>query len=155
AFLNNDDEAFLEVPTADQVKQRNETLEKIRGLEEKAMKETTNLSARMADWETNVSEVTTDWLVLDPKEGPNFSTKYEKPDDLSLLGGGDIQPGGVMRIWVDTELTNITGFRLEALTNPNLMYGGPGLIGKGSFLVKEFSVEAYSLHDPTVTNKIE
>jgi hypothetical protein len=155
AFLNNDDEAFLEVPTADQEKQRNEILAKVRELEEKAIKETTNLTARMAEWETNVSEVTTDWMVLDPNEWLNFATKYEKQDDLSLLGGGDVQPGGVMRIWVDTELTNITSFRLEALTNPNLMYGGPGLLGKGSFLIKEFSVEAYPLHDPTVTNKIE
>ena len=155
AFLNNDNEAFLEVPTADQEKERHEIFAKVRELEEKAIKETTNLTARMAEWETNVSDVTTDWIVLDPKEWLNFATKYEKQDDLSLLGGGDLQPGGVMRIWVDTELTNITGFRLEALTNPNLMYGGPGLLGKGSFLIKEFSVEAYPLHDPTVTNKIE
>jgi mono/diheme cytochrome c family protein len=155
AFLNNDDEAFLEVPTPEQEKQRSEILAKVRALEEKAMKEATNLTARMAEWETNVSEVTTDWSVLDPKEWLNFATKYEKQEDSSLLGGGDLQPGGVMRVWVDTELTNITGFRLEALTNPNLMYGGPGLGGKGSFLVKEFSVEAYPLHEPTVTNKIE
>jgi hypothetical protein len=155
AFLNNDDEAFLEVPTADDEKKRNEILAKVREFEGKAMEETTNLTARMAEWETNVSEVTTDWMVLDPKEWLNFATKYEKQDDLSLLGGGDIQPGGVMRIWVDTELTNISGFRLEALTNPNLMYGGPGLLGKGGFLIKEFNVEAYPLHDPTVTNKIE
>lgn len=155
AFLNNDDEAFLEVPTRDQEKQRNEILAKVREVEEKAMKETTNLTERMSQWETNISEVTTDWNVLDPKEWLNFATKYEKQDDLCLLGGGDLQPGGVMRVWVDTELTNITGFRLEALTNPNLMYDGPGLGGKGSFLVKEFSVEAYPLHEPTVTNKIE
>src|ERR1051326_3801470 len=155
AFLNNDDEAFLEVPTNKQEKERKEILAKVRELEEKAMKETTNLTERMAEWETNVSEVTTDWMVLDPKEWMNFATKYEKQDDLSLLGGGDLQPGGVMRVWVDTQLTNITGFRLEALTNPNLMYGGPGLLGKGSFGVKEFSVEAYAINNPTVTNKIK
>jgi len=155
AFLNNDDEAFAEVPTPGQEKQRQDILAKVRGLEEKALNETTNLTARMAEWETNVSEVTTDWMVLNPKEWFNFATKYEKQDDLSLLGGGDLQPGGITRVWVDTELTNITGFRLEALTNPNLMYGGPGLVGKGSFLVKEFTVEAYAINIPTVTNKIK
>lgn len=155
AFLNNDDEAFVEVPTVDQEKERKEILSKVRNLEEKAMKETTNLTALMAEWETNISDVTTDWTVLNPNEWLNFATKYEKQDDLSLLGGGDLQPSGVMRIWVDTELTNITGFRLEALTNPNLMYNGPGLLGKGSFLLKEFSVEAYPINNPTVTNKIE
>lgn len=155
AFFNNDNEAFMEVPTPEQEKQRKDILAKVRELEEKAMKEATNLTERIAEWETNISEVTTDWMVLDPKEWLNFATKYEKQDDLSLLGGGDLQPSGVMRIWIDTELTNITGFRLEALTNPNLMYGGPGLLGKGSFLVKEFSVEAYPINNPTVTNKIE
>jgi hypothetical protein len=60
-----------------------------------------------------------------------------------------------MRVWADTHLTNITGFRLEALTNPNLMYGGPGLLGRGVFHLKEFTVEAYPLTNPTVTNKIK
>ena len=146
AFLNNDDEAFLEVPTEEQAKQRQEILAKVRALEDKAMKQTTNLTERLAAWEKTLIDVTTNWTVLDSKEWINFATKFEKQDDLSLLGGGDLQPGGVMRVWVDTQLTNITGFRLEALTNANLMYGGPGLLGKGSFLVKEFTVEAWPIN---------
>src|SRR5438093_326847 len=59
-----------------------------------------------------------------------------------------------MRVWVETQLTNITGFRLEALTNPNLTYGGPGLLGKGTFLVREFTVDAYLL-DGSTTNRIK
>src|SRR5207249_9219096 len=109
---------------------------------DKGLKEATNLTEAMSAWENKVAAVTTNWTVLEPKDWANFATKFEKQDDNSLLGGGDLQPGGVMRVWVETQLTNITGFRLEALTNPNLMYGGPGLLGKGSFLVKEFTVEA-------------
>src|SRR5213075_3036734 len=60
-----------------------------------------------------------------------------------------------MRVWAETQLTNITGLRLEALTNPNLMYGGPGLLGRGLFHLKEFTVEAYALNEPAVTNKIK
>jgi len=60
-----------------------------------------------------------------------------------------------MRVWADTQLTNITGFRLEALTNANLMYNGPGLLGRGVFQLKEFTVEAYAVNNPTVTNKIK
>jgi hypothetical protein len=60
-----------------------------------------------------------------------------------------------MRVWLETQLTNITAFRLEALTNANLIYGGPGLRGKGSILLREFTVEAYPLHDPTVTNLVK
>src|SRR5262249_55413606 len=134
AFLNNDDEAFVEVPTAEELRLRNETLNKIHALEDKAMSEITNLTERMAAWEKEVAAPPVNWTVLDPTVWENFATKFEKQDDLSLLGGGDITSGGVMRVWVDTDLTNVTGFRLEALTNPNLMYGGPGEVGKGSFL---------------------
>jgi hypothetical protein len=119
------------------------------------MKEATNLTERMAAWERDVADAAGEWTVLDPKDWLNFATKYEKQDDLSLLGGGDLQPGGVMRISVETQLTNITGFKLEALTNPNLLYGGPGLLGNGSFLIREFTVEAYELANPTRTNQVQ
>ena len=155
AFLNNDDEAFAEVPTAEQSKKRQEILGKIHDLELKAMTDLTNVNERMTDWEKGLATPPVHWTVLDPTLWENFATKFEKQEDLSLLGGGDITSGGVMRIWFDTRLTNITAFRLEALTNANLMYGGPGEVAKGSFLVKEFTAETYALENPTVTNKIK
>ena len=155
AFLNNDDEAFLEVPTAADAKKRKEILAKVRELEAKAMKETTNLAEQMTEWEKQIADVPSDWQVLDPKEWHNFASKFEKQPDKSLLGGGDLQPGSFLKIWADTDLTNITAFRLEALTNPNLTYNGPGMMNRGEFLLREFTVEAYALHEPTVTNKIK
>ncbi len=154
SFLNNDDEAFLEVPTAEQTRKREEIMGEIHALETRAMGELTNVTERMDAWGKGLTSGTGHWMVLDPAVWENFGTKFEKQDDLSLLGGGDVTAGGVMRVWIDTKLTNITGFRLEALTNPNLIYGGPGEVGKGSFLVKEFTAETYSLENPTVTNKI-
>jgi mono/diheme cytochrome c family protein len=154
AFLNNDDESFMEVPTEEQEKQRQDILSKVRGLQEQAINETTNLNVKLAAWQKEFAAAPGLWTVLDPKDWQNFATKYEKQDDSSLLGGGDLQPGGIMRVWVDTELTNITALRLETLTNPNLMYGGPGLLGKGVFVLREFTVEAYAINNPTVTNKI-
>src|SRR5208337_3799306 len=32
---------------------------------------------------------------------------------------------------------------------------GPGLLGKGNFLLKEFTVEAWAMDHPAVTNKIK
>jgi hypothetical protein len=193
AFLNNDDESFMEVPTPEQTRQREEIVKQVHALEDRAMRETTNLTERMAAWEQRltvgtaatssfpsshassgdsaVTENANDelndrvegkrrteyptWIILEPKDWFNFATKYEKQQDLSLLGGGDVQPGGTMRVWVETQLTNITGFRLEALTNHNLMYGGPGQRGSGSFLVKEFTVEVSPLDNPSVTNQVK
>ncbi|HSU52635.1 MAG TPA: PSD1 and planctomycete cytochrome C domain-containing protein [Candidatus Dormibacteraeota bacterium] len=155
AFLNNDDESFIEVPTHKHDKERAEVLSTIRALTTKALKDTTNVTERMAEWENTVNEPTTNWTILEPKDWQNFATKFEKQEDNSLLGGGDLQPGGVMRVWTETRFTNITGLRLEALTNANLIYGGPGLLGKGTFMIAEFEAEAWASENPTVTNKIK
>ena len=155
AFLNNDDEAYLEVPDADQLRRREEILARVRSLQDQAMAETKDLPGRMAAWEQSLADAVGDWQVLDPTEWQNFATKFEKLEDGSLLGGGDLQAGSVMRVWAETQATNLTGFRLEALANANLVYGGPGLTGKGTFLLKEFTVEASPLHHPTVTNQVK
>jgi len=154
AFLNNDDEPFIEVPTPQQQKKREEIVSQVRELEDKAMHEATHLTERMSAWEKEIADAAGQWTVLEPKEWLNFATKYEKQSDYSLLAGGDVKPGAVTHVWVDTTLTNLTGFRLEALTHPNLPYGGPGLVAKGSFLLKEFTCEASALHSPTVTNQV-
>ena len=151
AFLNNDDEPSIEVPTPDQEKKRREILAKVRALEDEATRKATNFAA----WKHQVAVFRDDWKVLEPKEWHNFATKYEKQSDGSLLGGGDIKPGAVTHVWVDTDVTNITGFRVEAMMHPNLPYGGPGLVARGSFLLKEFTAEAYAVKNPTVTNKVK
>jgi hypothetical protein len=50
-------------------------------------------------------------FALQPEDWESFATKYEKQDDGSLLGGGDIQPGDGLRIVMQTDLTNITALR--------------------------------------------
>src|SRR5205823_14617359 len=49
AFLNNDDEPSIEVPTAEQRKKRDDILAKVRALEDNAMHNDANLPQRMAD----------------------------------------------------------------------------------------------------------
>jgi mono/diheme cytochrome c family protein len=155
AFLNNDDEPFIEVPTSEQQKKRDEILQQARALEEKARREATNLTERLASWESSLAGRAGHWTVLDPQEILSNPVKYEEQSDHSLLGGGDVYAEVTAKIWVETPLTNITGFRLEALTHPNLPYGGPGILGKGAFHLAEFIVEAYAMKDPTVTNKLK
>lgn len=155
AFLNNDDEPFLEVPTPEQERQREALQAQVRDWEEQAMRDTPDWPQPLNDWLEQIAAAEGDWTVLAPTEWHNFATKYERQADQSLLGGGDVQREAVLHVWVETQLTNITGFRLEALTHPNLPYGGPGLVDKGSFLLKEFTCEAYALVNPTVTNQVK
>ena len=155
AFLNNDHEPQIDVPTEEQQKHRAELRDKVRHLEDRAMNETTNLVQRMVAWEKSIANAAGDWTVLDPAEWHNFATKYEEQSDHSLLAGGDIKPYGVTHIWFDITLTNITGFRVEALMHPNLPHGGPGLTARGSFLLREITAEAYAVKNPTVTNAVK
>ena len=53
AFLNNDDEAFMEVLTAEQKSNRKKLFNTVRQLQQEALKETTNLTERLAEWETS------------------------------------------------------------------------------------------------------
>lgn len=155
AFLNNDDEPFIEVPTEQQLQQRENIRRKARAREDQAMRETTNLTERLASWEQQIASAAGQWTVLDPEEVLSNPVKYEEQADHSLLGGGDVYAEVTAKIWVETALTNMTGFRLEALNHPNLPYGGPGILGKGTFHLAEFIVEAYAAKDPTVTNRVK
>ncbi len=155
AFLNNDDEPFLEVPTPEQQQQREAIRREARALEDQAMGQATNLVARLAAWERSIAEAAGDWTVLDPQEVLSNPVKYEEQSDHSLLGGGDVYAEVTAKIWAETTLTNLTGFRLEALLHPNLPYGGPGILGKGTFHLAEFTVEACAAGNPTVTNQVK
>jgi hypothetical protein len=119
------------------------------------MQDATNLVERMATWERSVAGAAGDWAVLDPQEVISNPVKYEKQPDHSLLGGGDVYAEVTAKIWTETQLTNITGFRLEALMHPNLPYGGPGILGQGTFLLAELVVEAYASEAPAATNKLK
>jgi mono/diheme cytochrome c family protein len=153
AFLNSDNEPSIDVPTPEQQNKRDEITNKIRSMIDRAIIDTPGLDEQMSEWEKSIANAA-NWTALAPTEWLNFATKYEKQSDGSLLAGGDVKPGAATHIWVDTTLTNITGFRIEALMHPNLPYGGPGLVAKGSWLLKEFTAEAYAMTNATVTNKI-
>ena len=57
AFLNNDDEAFLEVPTTEETKKREEIVRKIHDLEDKAMTSLTNLAERNQHGKLSATEI--------------------------------------------------------------------------------------------------
>src|SRR6185437_14051304 len=71
----------------------------------------------------------------------------------SLLAGGSVPPVSTYTIKVNTKLTNITAFRLEALTDPNLPHGGPGRSTTGNFVLTQFEVDEVTPDGKT--NKIE
>ncbi len=145
SLLNQDDEPHFEVPSAEQRAKRDAIQTAVRAFDEKWAAGLPDLDHRLERWERKVAADRGEWTVLDPKEWHSQPMKFEKQEDLSLLGAGDVNSSSVLRVWLDTALTNMTGFRLEALNHSNLPFNGPGLEGNGEFQLCEFTVEATPL----------
>ncbi len=73
--------------------------------------------------------------------------------DRSIVASGK-KDKGVYNITVKTNLANITGFRLEALSDPSLPSSGPGLAGNGNFVLTEFEVFVAPADKPKESTKV-
>ena len=62
---------------------------------------------------------------------------------------------GIYTITTKTSLQNITGIRLEALSDPNLPSKGPGLAANGNFVVTEFEVFSTPSDKPDSVEKVK
>lgn len=154
AFLNNDDEPQLEVPTPEQKKTRLEILKKISKIEDDLLTRP-EIPRQMVEWEKQMQEIVREWTVLEPEKFyGGVGTKFAKLADNSLLATGSSPPISIYSATVKTKLKGITGFRLEALTDPNLPAGGPGRADNGNFVLTEFRVEAAPENNLTKTNLV-
>lgn len=150
-FLNQDVEPKLDVPQPDTRQKRETMIASAKALEEKLMSDPAIIEKYSA-WEKTLAPAAVRWTPIDVREWHSSPMKYEKQEDLSFLGGGDVYNSGVIRLWADLPQTNLTGFRFEALNHGNLPFSGPGLDGNGDFLIDEFTVEQTPLKELAVPN---
>src|SRR5262249_4777305 len=140
AFLNNADEAQVAVYTPQQEMKRAEIYRRTAEIEAGLRHHHSDWRERMAAWEEKVTREQTPWTVLS-LPADDISTggqKYTALPDGSLRAGGYAPTKTSPKFTVKTEARNITGFRLELLTDPNLPMGGPGRSEKGMCAVSEF-----------------
>ncbi len=143
AFLNSDDEPEIEVPDAKITTKRQEISSKITKIEDDLIAKTPDLPKRLAKWEQETKQNQIEWTPLTDSEiFASFGVKFDKLEDGSFIAKGDNSTSNNYKITARTDLKNITGFRLEFMTDGNLPRGGPGRSPDGSFYVSEFSVEA-------------
>ena len=103
----------------------------------------------MAEWEKEkAASIVNRWLVLDPKatSATNRSTFTKEPDGSIVVSGRN--RNGVVTIVAETELTGITGLRLEVLTDSRLPNKGPGRATDGNFVLNELELTAAPKADP-------
>ncbi len=98
--------------------------------------------ARMPDWEKRYQN-TPVWTVLRPDEMKTIAgTKLKKEPDGSVFASGKNKGPETYTITTKTDLTGITGIRLELLSDPRLPGRGPGRAPNGNLVLSEFKVIA-------------
>jgi hypothetical protein len=119
---------------------------KIKSAQEKLDAEIAKLPEKSDAWlQANSSAI--EWYPLMPKaaSATNQATLTIQPD-RSILASGK-EGNGSYVIDYETDLANITGFRIEAITDASLSANGPGRVS--NFVVTEVTVNA----GPTSDNK--
>ena len=103
---------------------------------------TTDARGNFADGLQITGDVSANWVVLDPTtfSSTDFSTMTEQGDNSILLSG--INPArDTYSVTASTNLSGITGFRLEVLEHPSLPDGGPGRAFNANFVLTNFTVD--------------
>ncbi len=145
AFLNNDDEPSIEVPNKEQQAERRRIQDRIAQIQDGMMAKVPELAQKMEAWENGVKGLTREWVVLKPASYYGaVGTKFTPLSDDSLLATASSPPTSEYTITARADLKGITGFRLEALTDPNLPGYGPGRAPNGNFVLTRFKVETIS-----------
>jgi len=105
---------------------------------------TTDVRTSFADGLDNGGDVTATWIELTPLTAlaTNGATLTIQGDN-SILASGTSPDSSVYTITASTPVTNITGLRLETLTDASLAGNGPGR--GGNFVLQEFGVDAVAL----------
>lgn len=104
------------------------------------------LPKQQAAWEQSVKG--TSWQPLDVASvlSAGGGTMTKQADGSILLSG--VSPAtDVYTLVSNTNLTGITGFKIEALADPSLPGQGPGRSAKGNFVLSELSVKQAAIGD--------
>ena len=104
---------------------------------------------------TKAQQQATEWYPVLPTElSASNNAKLKAQSDRSIIAS-EKKEKGIYTIKTNTSLQNITGIRLEALSDPNLPSKGPGLAANGNFVVTEFEVFSTPVDKPETVEKIK
>jgi hypothetical protein len=143
AFLNNDHEAKRIVYSPQEQMRVANIAREISDLEAGLRHRTPDWEERMARWEESVATNQPTWTVLRPavEDITAGGQKFLPQPDGSFLAQGYAVGKSGPHFWLTNNLQNITAFRFEQLTDPNLPANGPGRSLKGIGALSEFTVD--------------
>ncbi|MCB9875114.1 MAG: PSD1 domain-containing protein [Planctomycetaceae bacterium] len=102
----------------------------------------------LAAWEQQFASIADDaveWHVLDITSFESSGgASHAILDDKSVLVNGTLPDNDFYTLVAETGVKEITGFKLETLTDPSLPDNGPGRFTRPNFILHEFAVTAQS-----------
>ena len=129
SFFDNVDEPELPLPDPRIAGRRAEIAARIARLE-------STLADRLPDEDTRT------WTVLGPVRATARSgSTLTIQRDGSILASGMVPGTDLHEVEVEGDLTGVTSFRLEALTDPSLPNQGPGRAPNGNFVLIDLAVK--------------
>jgi Protein of unknown function (DUF1553) len=151
AFINSDHEAQRVVYTPEEQMKVANLSRQMKDIEAGLRHTMPDWEQRMAKWEESVKNDQPEWIGLRPtvEDISTGGQRYLPQPDGSFLAQGYAPTKHTVKLWVTNELQDITAFRLELLTDPNLPCNGPGRSFKGTCALTEFKVEAMDAQHPT------
>jgi hypothetical protein len=146
---------MLELPTPEQAAKSKELRGEIAKLQTVLDTPTPALAAAQLQWEQDIKAAEAKWTVLQPSHyvSKGGATLKLLPDG-SLLAGGKNPDADSYELSASTDLTGITGVRLEVISDPSLPAGGPGRDAEGNFFLSDFELQAAPADKPASLQKI-
>ncbi len=154
AFFNNSEhgiagkgdhwmaEPELDLPTPEQEKKSKELKAEIGDLKAKLSTQTPELDQAQASWEAEMRRAEKDWTPLVPAEYKSAGgADLKLLPDHSILATGSNPQADTYVIEAKTNLSAITGVKLEVLPDSSLPHGGPGRDPGGNFFLSDFDVD--------------
>ncbi len=156
AFLNSDHESRPSVYTPEQLMKVSELRRNRSDIEKELKHRGGDWEKRMAAWEDSVKPNQPEWIVVGElhQEGDK-SQRYIEQADGSLLAQGYAPTKFTQWFRATNDLSGVTAWRVELLTDPNLPFEGPGRAFNGTCALTEFIVEAHDAKALTNKSKVK
>lgn len=156
AFLNNCDEAQMSAYADDDLVLWEATRQVIDRIENELKADTPDWPARMAAWESTVTDSSNQWTVVRPELDASGGQKHYLLADGSVLAAGYAPTKHATEFTVTLAAdSKITAVRLELLNDPNLPHGGPGRSLEGLFGLTEMKVAAAPADKPNESTELK
>lgn len=144
AFLNNDNEPWRVVYLPAEQMKVADIHQRITSLEAELKHQHPSWHEEMAKWEQSVKNNQPDWHTLQAPfiDDTTGGQKFLLQADGSYLAQSYSPTKAAPKVEFVGEVSNITAFQLELLTDPNLPAYGPGRSQTGTCALSEFIAEA-------------